>query len=49
MCIGPRGYVDDDLWVGFCERGNEWRAEEGAEGCGFSTGEKDGSQTPNRW
>ena len=31
MCIWSGGDVDDDLRVGFCERGDEWRAEECAE------------------
>lgn len=42
MCIGSRGDVDGDLGVGFCERGNEWRAEECAEGYGISKSERDG-------
>ena len=40
MRIRSGGDVDDDLGVGFCERGNEWRAEEGAAGCRFSKSEK---------
>lgn len=42
MRVGSRGYVDDDLGVGFCERGNEWRAEKCAESVRISGSEMDG-------
>lgn len=45
MCVRSGGDVNDDLGVGFCERGDEWRAEECAEGCRVSNSRTDGEDS----